>query len=98
MKNDDLQQIILEKQDQISQEITEIKVILGRQEVSLNEHIRRTDLAEKAIELNKLNFSEQLEPIQKHVALVDSFFKICGGAAVLIGIIVGILKIFAFFS
>lgn len=64
------------KLDKIAEDITEIKVTLAGQHVSLVEHVRRTNLLEKKI-----------EPIQKHVDYIQGGIKLIlllGGVAAII--------------
>jgi hypothetical protein len=43
-------QTIIDIQNNINKEITEIKVILAKQEAQLEYHIKRTDIAEKNLD------------------------------------------------
>lgn len=88
---------ILDKQDKMAEDITDIKVILAKVEESLKYHIKRTDLAEEAIALNRKQFELDMKPIKNHVLMVNAAFKIIGGISVLVGIIAGVVKIAAFF-
>lgn len=56
-----------QKLDKIVEDIGEIKVTLGKQQVSLDEHIRRTNLIE-----------EDLKPVKKHVWMVNGALKLVG--------------------
>lgn len=87
--NDDIINRLLDTQESIASDITEIKVILAKQEVSLDTHIKRTNLAEENIALVR----EELEPVKDHVKMVNNIFKLIGFISVIITIIVGILKI-----
>lgn len=55
------------KLDKIAEDILEIKVTLAQQAQQITYHIKRTDLLE-----------EKLEPIQKHVNLVQAVMKFTG--------------------
>lgn len=103
MKPNEVYDRLLAKQDQMSDDIAEIKVILARQEESLRHHIRRTELAEEAIDINRQQLDASLKqldidllPVKKHVDLVNAGFKIVSGLGVLVAIIVGIIKIIRF--
>lgn len=52
--------------DAISEDISEIKVIMARNTASLEEHMRRTKLAEDQISLLR----RDLEPVEDHVKQV----------------------------
>lgn len=55
---------IEQKLDQVVDHIGEINTTLAKQEVSLAEHIRRTNLLEAKV-----------EPLQKHVLMVNGIVK-----------------------
>lgn len=80
-----------ERQEKMSEDINEIKVILGKQEEHLKQHILRTELAEENIALLR----EQIQPIEKHVQMVSGVLKFLGLISVLVGIVLGIKGIFA---
>lgn len=82
---DDRLERIENKLDKVVDEIGEIKETTAKQQVSLDYHIKRTDLLEK-----------KLEPVEEHVHLVSSMFKIMGGLAVIAGIVSVILEILSY--
>ena len=73
---DDKLERIENKLDRVVDQIGEINETTAKQQVSLEYHIKRTDLLEK-----------KLEPVEEHVNLVSSLFKIIAGIAVLAGIV-----------
>lgn len=102
MKTEELYNRLLEKQEQMADDIGEIKVILARQEESLRHHIHRTELAEEAIAINKRHLdiaiaklNEELKPIHKHVIMINTGFKLIGSLSVLLSIAAGIIKLFS---
>lgn len=78
-----------DKLDKSHDELTEIKIILGRQEESLRLHVYRTDLAEQNIEMLRQEF----QPIRTHVNYVQGGLKLIGLLGTIGGIILSILKI-----
>lgn len=80
---------ILEKLDRLSDDISDIKVVQGRQEENLGEHMRRTELAEENLELLR----GEIKPIKSYVEHANGVFKFFGGLAILATLISGILKI-----
>lgn len=52
---------IYQKINELNSELSEIKIILARQEISLSEHIRRTEIAEKSIEKNEKALNKAIE-------------------------------------
>jgi archaellum component FlaC len=76
------------KIDAISGDITEIKVTSGRHEENLKTHMKRSDLAEKGINILK----EEMIPLKKRVIQTDTIIKFILTISSLIGVAVGILK------
>lgn len=78
-----------DKLDQIIADINEIKVVQAQHGVlhlrnteDLERHIKRTDLAEKRIEMlaeqdakMKAELLKEIEPIKQHVGIVDAVIK-----------------------
>lgn len=73
---------IEDKLDKVSDKIASIDVTLAAQHESLKEHMRRTLLLE-----------EQLEPVKKHVSMVNGALKLILGFSVVLGIIEMVLRI-----
>lgn len=94
MDNDDLLNKIIVKQDEMSKDISDIKLVNIRQEENLRLHMYRTELAEENLELLRKEF----KPVQKHVLVVNAIVKILAAGAGLIGLIVGILQTIAAFK
>ncbi len=66
-------QRILDKLDEMDKRLDNIDVTLAKQHVSLEEHIKRTNLLE-----------EKLDPVEKHVHGVNVILKLFGGIALLL--------------
>jgi predicted nucleic acid-binding Zn-ribbon protein len=81
---------IEEKLDKVEEKISNIDVTLAKQAKDLEHHIYRTDLAESNIELLRT----EMQPVKKHVALMDASLKVIGAIASVITFILGIVKIF----
>lgn len=60
------------KIDKVVDEITSIQITLAKQHISLETHIKRTDLLEN-----------EVRPIKKHVTMVDGVFKFLGFLALI---------------
>jgi tetrahydromethanopterin S-methyltransferase subunit G len=86
---DDRLDRIEQKLDKISDEITAIKVTLHGQHVSIQEHIRRTEIAEANLEALR----EQLDPIEKHVLYVNGFLKGLGVVSIVLGLTALVLEL-----
>lgn len=71
-----------EKLDKVVEHISSIDVTLAKQHISLKDHIRRTELLE-----------QQVEPIKKHVNMVQGALKLIGLVSVCLGIVELILKL-----
>lgn len=70
--------------------MTDIKVILAKQEESLRLHIYRTDLAEKNIELLR----NQVKPIEDHVKYINGGLKLIGVISLVAGALISVLELF----
>lgn len=71
-----------QKLDKIIDRMNNIDVTLGKQSVILEEHVKRTNLLEK-----------KLEPIEKHVIMIQGVIKFIGLIAIFAGIIEGFIKL-----
>lgn len=89
---------ILEK---ILQELVEIKIIQAKQEVNLQIHMKRSDMLEEAVALQKQQFQNELEPIKTHVNMVNGgvklVIKLLGFVAIGLGAMTSMIKIISFF-
>lgn len=72
-----------DKIDRMSDKITSIDVTLAKQSVILEEHVKRSNLLE-----------EKMEPLEKHVHMVNGVSKFLVLVGVLVAVIEGIIKIF----
>jgi hypothetical protein len=66
----------MDKIDKIHESIKNIEITLAKQHISLEEHMRRTELLE-----------EHIKPIQKHVIAVQGVIAFLLGCAALAGLI-----------
>lgn len=88
-------------EDQFAYLVAKIEAVLGRvhsidrtlvrQEQSLADHIRRTELAEESIKMLRTDF----KPVQKHIYMVNGILKFIGFLTVVASLTVAILKITA---
>lgn len=89
-----------DKLDKIQDDVTDIKITLATNTSSLQEHMRRTAIAEERIELVQDQLTKQLAPIKSHVAMVNTTLKVITGIGALLiflnelGIIQAILSKF----
>ena len=81
---------ILDRIDNLVNEMSEIKVILAKQEAAIEEHIYRTNLLEESVEALR----KEVEPVKKHVTYVEIALKLVGGIAVLVGLFESIKSLF----
>ncbi len=80
---------IEDKLDRVDEKLSSIDVTLARQAKDLEHHIYRTSLAEENIELLRT----ELQPVKKHVALIDAGLKIMGVLASVFTVILGAIKL-----
>lgn len=81
------------KLDKIAEDITEIKVTLGKQEENLKEHMRRSLANEAAVEILK----EELKPIKTHVDHVNGAIKFIALLGLFASISAALVKVFELF-
>lgn len=75
----ELMKTILDEIRMMREEIQSMKIVNVKQEQNLREHMRRSNALEESLDVLK----KELKPLQKHVQMVDFFFKALGGIAVL---------------
>jgi predicted nucleic acid-binding Zn-ribbon protein len=80
---------IEEKLDKVEEKLSSIDVTLAKQAKDLEHHIYRTDLAESNIELLRT----EMQPVKKHVALMDASLKVIGAIASVVTFVIGIIKL-----
>lgn len=93
MEIKDLLLKLLEKQDEMSVDISEIKQDQVRNSTILEEHQRRS----LANEENIILLRAQVKPLEVRVAMENGIFKAIAGLAVVVGIITGIVETIKFF-
>lgn len=74
---------------QVFDKLHAIDKTLVKQEENLKIHIYRTELAEKRLEI----IENDLSPVKKHVNMLEGGLKLLGIISLLIGIILGVIKI-----
>lgn len=87
---DDILKKIESKIDKIADDLVEIKIVQVKEQVSLDEHIRRTELLEYAQE----EIFEELKPIKMHIGQVNGAFKVIGLLASLASVVGLVFKLF----
>jgi archaellum component FlaC len=80
---------IEEKVDRIEEKISSIDITLAKQSKDLEHHIYRTDLAESNIEMLR----SEIQPVKKHVALMDASLKVIGAIASIATFVLGIIRL-----
>lgn len=77
---------VLEKLDKIDERVDRIDVTMAKQEVVLEEHVRRTNILQDRVEKHEAKIEEDLKPIKKHVVMVNAIVKILVAVAGLAGL------------
>lgn len=88
--NDDDFKDIKENLKEIDKRLGSIDVTLIKQEANLDKHMMRTEQNEKLIEI----IYNDMKPVKRHVAQIEGGLKFVGVASLVIGIILGLIKIF----
>ena len=70
---------LLEGQNTTNSELTRLSEVTLKQEENLKEHMRRTDLLEK-----------KLEPVERHVYMVNGGVKLIALLGAIVGLLAGI--------
>lgn len=78
-----------EKLEKMDSRLDSIDKTLVKQEVNLDNHIKRTDLLEKHTD----KLFRELEPIKKHVNHVEGGMKLLGLLSLVIGVVAGIIAL-----
>lgn len=90
MNNEDFLKFILERLEQINDELVGISKIQTQQEVNLREHMYRT--AQNELSIEKTNTI--LEPIRTHVNYIEGSLKFLGILSIIIGVVAGVKALF----
>lgn len=69
--------------------LTHVLTVLERQQAALDEHVRRSETNEKAIDVVRA----ELAPLKTHAAVWGALAKILAALGVLVSIAVGVVKI-----
>lgn len=83
---------VLKKQETIGSDITDIKIIQGRQEEILKNHIYRTELAESNIELLR----DQVKPLETKMNFIQGALKLIGIISLMSTIALAVLNFLKF--
>lgn len=78
----DLIKTILDEIRMMREEMQAIKIVNVKQEQNLREHMKRSDALEENLDILRKN----MKPLQRHVMMVDWFFKLLGVIAILVTI------------
>lgn len=78
------------KLNEIVERIHSIERIMDRNTVSLEQHMKRTEVAEENLELLR----NDVRLIEKHVIRVDGVFKFIGLLGIISTLIVSLVKLF----
>jgi len=88
--NNELLNKIFDKVEKIDDKVDAIDITTARQQIILDEHIKRTEILETRTE----KIFEELKPIKLHVNMVHSSFKMIAWVVALVSAIIGILSFF----
>lgn len=87
---DNLTLDMLKKQSEMGEDIKGIKV-------SLDYHIKRTDLLEEQVQIDREQLKKDLGPIKKHVLFIDFGLKILGAIGLFTAFVASLIKVVSFF-
>lgn len=99
MSDKELIKDLMGKVDNINDSMTDMKITLAKQEVSLTDHMRRTVINEKATAVNAQAIVEvhkelidKLTPIQAEIAKVTTIVKFLGGLIAVGTLVIQVLE------
>lgn len=82
----------IDRLDRIEERLLSIDRTLAVNTTSLQDHIRRTELLEKGMDV----LVSELKPVQRHVTQVETVLKVLGAIAAIIGTLAAVAKILEF--
>lgn len=82
-------EMILDELKDMRKDMNNMSNTQAQQHITLQDHTRRSEALEKLYELVR----SELEPVKKHVAMVDGALKFIGLIGVIVGIITGIVSL-----
>lgn len=77
------------KLDKIQEHMASVDVTLAKQEVSLAEHMKRSDLLEESVSFLRKDFT----PVQRHVIIVTGLLRLIGVLSALLVIAVSLKEL-----
>jgi hypothetical protein len=92
--DDDLKTVMYDDIRGIKRDVSNINVILARQEAVLAEHIRRTNLNESHILTVEKSIKEDIDPLKEEVAKIGTGIKLLTGLVVFCAAVAQIIQIF----
>jgi 3-keto-L-gulonate-6-phosphate decarboxylase len=94
--NDSVRDTLHELKDDVKSvksDISDINITVAKQHVSLDEHMRRTEVNEKSIQ----HLKEAIKPLETHVATFGALAKLIGifaAVATVVGVILSLAEYF----
>ena len=89
MSDINLWEVIVAKFDKLDERLESIEkaqaeanIIAAKQEVNLEQHMKRTEMLES-----------RMEPVERHINILNGALKAIGAGAVVVSLITGILKL-----
>lgn len=89
MTNNEIIERVLAKLDKLIEEMTELKEVSIKQEINLQNHMKRTELMEENMDILR----EEVKPLQKRFDAQNTIFKLIGIGASIITVGAGLIKI-----
>lgn len=71
-----------ERLDCIDGRLNNLDITSAKQEVNLETHMRRTELAEESIQIIR----SEIQPLKKHIHMVEGAFKLLGVVSLIVGL------------
>lgn len=98
MDNNSILERLLNKQDAMNRDVEEIKL-------SVQYHIKRTDLLEESVKLNReenkalfAKIDEELKPLKSQAAISGAVLKVIGGLSLILSMLASVAKILGYLA
>jgi predicted nuclease with TOPRIM domain len=94
MDNKSLLEKIYDKLERLVEEVNQLNIITARQEVHLEEHMKRSDLLEKEVHL----LEERIVPLEDHIKFSTKLLKLISFGVGLTSVIVSVAELIRLFK
>lgn len=95
--NKNVLELILDELKSMRVELNELGKTVAKQEANLETHMKRSDQLEELVSLTKKELSIEIEPVKRHVDMVNGALKFIGVLGICVGILTGLVELLKLF-